>query len=216
MTPLRIDIFSDFVCPWCYLGDARLQRALHTLQTERDLDLTVVYQAYELDPTIPAAGVPYRPWLEAKFGGKAAVDTLLNQMQARGAAENVPYNFDHLTVRPNSRAAHRVIAWMQQNQHDATGLARRLFRAHFNEGIDIGDPQQLAELATPYGADPVAIQTLLAGDQGLAALIDAEHEAQQLGITGVPCFIFNQRLAVSGAQSPAVLLDAMRQALTPP
>ena len=211
--PLSIDIISDVVCPWCYVGKRRLEAALaqHTVDAAQPVE--VRWRAFQLNPDIPAGGVDRRSYLEQKFGGPERAKQIYARIKAAGDEVGISFEFDRIVRQPNTINAHRLIAWAQDTDLEISdALIERLFRAYFVEGIDIGDIDALARLAGDAGFDATAARSWLASDAGRAAIRAEEQRAHALGVTGVPFFVFNQRLAVSGAQSSEVLLGAMKQA----
>jgi predicted DsbA family dithiol-disulfide isomerase len=207
---LTVDVVSDVVCPWCWIGKRRLEMAL----AQRDrTDVPVLWHAFQLNPNLPAEGVERAGYLERKFGGAERAREIYARVTDAGREVGLAFDFDRIERQPNTLDAHRLIAWAQQRDPKAiNALLERLFAAYFTEGVDIGKPDELARLAGEAGYDRGEAAKLLAGDTGRREVTAAEEQARRLGITGVPLFIFNQRLAVSGAQPPEVLLDAMAQA----
>lgn len=213
---LNIDLVSDFVCPWCFIGKERLSAALAELRSQRpELDVRINWLPYFLNPDTPPAGEPYRAFLEAKFGGPRKVD----EMQARVAeagAPDVVFAFDRIAVRPNTLHAHRLMYRAQaQGMRPAqiAGLSDRLFAAHFQQGRNIGDVDTLVEIAAEGSDKADALRAYLESDADAATVRRMAAQVQQQGVTGVPFFIFNRKLAVSGAQSAGALGAAMLQAL---
>jgi predicted DsbA family dithiol-disulfide isomerase len=214
--PLSIDIISDVVCPWCYVGKRRLEAALAQHAVDAAQPVEVRWRAFQLNPDIPAGGVDRRSYLEQKFGGPERAKQIYARIKAAGEEVGISFNFDGIVRQPNTVDAHRLIAWAQDTDWEVSdALIERLFRAYFVEGIDIGNIDALARLAGDAGFDATAARTWLASDAGRAAIEAEEQRARALGVTGVPFFVFNQRLAVSGAQPSEVLLGAMKQASLP-
>ncbi len=211
-TPLlSIDIVSDVVCPWCFIGKRRLEAAL--ARREANAQPMPRWLAFQLNPDIPAGGIDRRSYLEQKFGGPERAKQIYARIKAAGEEVGIAFDFDRIVRQPNTVDAHRLLAWAQDaNPVAADALVERLFRAYFIEGVNIGDIDALATLAGDAGFDAVAARAWLVSDAGRAAIAAEEQRARELGVTGVPFFVFNQRLAVSGAQPPEVLLDAMEQA----
>ena len=214
-TTLTVDVVSDVVCPWCFIGKRHLETALAALQArEPGLAPAIRWHPFQLNPDIPPDGVDRRAYLDAKFGGAARADTIYARVRAAGEAAGLPLALDAIRRQPNTRDAHRLIAWAQGRDggSDANALVERLFRAYFTEGRDIGDRDELARLAVDAGIDAVAARELLDSSR-LNAEIDAANErAHALGIGGVPFIIFDGKAAVSGAQPPDVLQDAIAAA----
>ena len=208
---LAVDVVSDIVCPWCYVGKRKLERALEALSAQEPaLPITVRWHPFELNPELPAEGIPRAAYLEAKFGRTTGAH---DRVKAVGTSVGIDFAFERIARQPNTRDAHRLVAWAQQSG-DAAGLMEALFRAYFVEGRSLGDAEQLAGIAASAGLDRTAARALLAGDR-LRAEIESEYrEAQGAGIHAVPFFIFNGRTAVSGAHDPPTLLEAIAAART--
>ena len=208
---LSIDIISDVVCPWCYIGKRRLESALAL--RGGGAQATTRWLAFQLNPDIPSEGVDRRSYLEQKFGGPERAREIYARIEAAGQEVGIAFNFERIKRQPNTVDAHRLLAWAQDaDPVAADSLVERLFRAYFIGGIDIGHLDALATLACEAGFDAVAARAWLASDAGRTAIKAEEQRTRALGVSGVPFFVFNQRLAVSGAQPPEVLLDAMEQA----
>jgi predicted DsbA family dithiol-disulfide isomerase len=211
---VEIDVVSDVVCPWCFIGKRRLDAALAGLRAEDPKwQFVVRWQPYFLNPDTPPEGEPYRPYLERKFGGPAGLAAIWERVRAAGHDADVEFAFERIAMRPNTLNAHRLLYRAQTAGRDATGLVERFFVAHFQQGEDLGDLQKLAALAAAEnGEDAATLLAYLRSDADAEAVKTAAGQAQASGVSGVPFFIFNQRLAVSGAQPVAVLRDAIGQA----
>jgi len=210
---MTIDVISDVVCPWCWIGKRRLEEALTKLPADQERPV-IRWHPFELNPDIPPGGRDRRSYLEQKFGGPERARQIYARVEAAGHEVGLPFNFEGIVRQPNTRDAHRLIAWAQTTNPSAAGsLVERLFCAYFIEGVDIGDLDSLARLAGEAGFDASAAIAYLRSDSGRAEIAAAEDHAHRLGVSGVPFFILNQRLAVSGAQPSEVLLDAIGQAL---
>jgi predicted DsbA family dithiol-disulfide isomerase len=207
-TTTTIDIVSDVVCPWCFIGKRQLDAALAQWQQPA----LIRWLPFFLNPDTPAEGEPYRPFLEQKFGGAAAVEKLWAQVSQAGANAGIAFAFEKIALRANTLAAHRLIHRFQQQGSDTQALVERIFSAGFCEGRFIGDPAMLADLAAQCGAGREATLAYLHSDEDAAEVVAQAARIRQLGIDGVPFFIFNGKLALSGAQPPEVLLDALREA----
>lgn len=206
---LMVDVISDVVCPWCWIGKRRLEAAL----AQRGSDnVTVRWHPFQLNPDLPAEGVDRKSYLERKFGGPAAARDVYARVSEAGRSEGLSFDFERIARQPNTLDSHRLIAWAQQHQPVATdALVERLFAAYFVEGVDLGDRSELVRLAAEAGLDAAAAAQRLASTVGISEVVEADRRTRSMGITGVPFFIFNQRLAVSGAQPAAVLADAIAQ-----
>lgn len=207
--PLSIDVVSDVVCPWCYIGKRRLEAALQGRGETR-----VRWHPFQLNPDIPPGGIGRREYLEAKFGGPERAREIYARVEAVGREVGIPFDFERIARQPNTLDAHRLIDWGQATDTGRAGpLVERLFHAFFLEGADLGAQDVLACLAGEAGYDESAARVHLASGVGRDDVAAADARTRALGIGGVPFFIFNQRLAVSGAQPPAILAEAMDQAL---
>ena len=212
---LTIDVVSDVVCPWCYIGKHRLEAALVELATAApNVDATVRWHPFQLNPDLPPEGVDRRGYLAAKFGGSARAEEVYARVRQAAAQTGLALNLEAIARQPNTLNAHRLIEWAQADGRDASTLVERLFRAYFVEGRRIGEPATLVELASDAGLDRDAAADFLASDRLRADVAGAEERARALGISGVPFFVFNGKVALSGAHEPPTLLDAIAQART--
>ena len=206
---LTIDVVSDVVCPWCYIGKRHLEAALAGLP---DAARAVVrWHPFELNPDLPAAGVDRRSYLEEKFGGPERAAAIYARVREAGARAGIAFDFDAIARQPNTRDAHRLIGWAQA-RGDADALVERLFRAYFLEGRFLGDRATLVALAAQAGFDAEAARAWLASGQGADEIGAAGARARSLGITGVPFFIFDGKVALSGAHPPETMREAIAQA----
>jgi predicted DsbA family dithiol-disulfide isomerase len=210
---LNIDIFSDVVCPWCFIGKRQLEAALRALAQEQpDTKVKVRWLPYFLNPDAPVEGDPYRPFLEKKFGGAVAVDALLARVQAAAENAGLELAMDKITLRGNTLNAHRLIHRFQQ-RGDADALVERLFAAHFQHGEFIGDKAVLLKIAVECGDEAETVAGYLDSSDDSIAVLEQARRAQKAGITGVPFFIFNGRQALSGAQPAQEILGVIHQSL---
>ncbi len=206
---LTIDVVSDVVCPWCYLGQKRLDSAISAVP---DVDVAVTWRPFQLDPTIPAEGMDRKAYMRAKFGDESRLRDAHARLEALGAAEGIDYAFDAIKVSPNTLGAHRVIRWAGANSPKIQNkLVRRLFKLYFEEGADIGDHAVLAKAAGDAGMDAAVVEALLASDADRDAVANEAATASRMGVTGVPCFLFEGKSAVMGAQDTSTLTDAIKQ-----
>ena len=209
-----IDVVSDVVCPWCYIGKRRLEAALRELaETEPDLRVTVRWHPFQLNPDLPSDGVDRKAYLEAKFGGPERARQIYERVTAAGHTVDIPFAFDSIQRQPNTLDAHRLIAWAQSRREgDSDALVEALFRAYFVDGRYVGDQDELVRLAQSAGYDPDDARKFLASDELRNVVADADRRAREMGISGVPFFIFGGKTAVSGAHEPETLLGAIAQA----
>ena len=213
-TAVKIDIVSDVVCPWCYLGKARLEAALNELP---NIEAEIHWRPYMLDPSIPRPGVDRKAYMEAKFGAGPRLGQIHEQLNGFGKAVGIDYDFNAIKVAPNTMNAHRLIRWAAQA---GPGLQNKvvdlLFKAYFEEGKDIGSAPVLIEIGKKAGMDAAIVETLLPTDAEEAGVIGEIATSKQMGITGVPCFIIDQKYAVSGAQTPDILINTINNAVAAP
>jgi predicted DsbA family dithiol-disulfide isomerase len=205
---ISVDVISDVVCPWCYLGKRRLERAIKLLP---ELEFSVRWHPFRLDPTIPPGGIERRDYLTRKFGSLDAIAATHANLTALGEREGIVFRFDAITRAPNTVDAHRLIRWA-----GVAGLTEvtveRVFRAYFADGIDVGDRSVLARLAADLGM-PGDIGTRLASEEDESEVAGEIAEAYRMGVSGVPCFIIDRRYAVVGAHPPETLVEAISQAV---
>lgn len=217
MSKLSIDIFSDVVCPWCFIGKRHLDRALASWREEQpQCETTVRWRPFFLNPDTPESGEPYRPFLEKKFGGPEKLAEIWQRVSEAGRGAGIEFAFEKIELRANTLNAHRLIHHAQRaepGERAVADLVEALFAAQFLAGRHIGDRAVLAAVAGECGMDSEAVRRYLDSDEDADAVRAAAGEAPRLGISGVPFFIFNQRLAASGAHPPEDLLKAMRQAV---
>lgn len=207
LDPVTVDVVSDVVCPWCYVGRARLEEALEILP---DVPVEVRWRPFQLDPTLPPKGKSRKAYLMDKFGNEERISKMHDQIKSIGQDIGIAFDFDAIEVSPNTLEAHRVIRWAATAGPDVQDrLVGRLFTLYFEEGVNIGDPVVLIAAAREAGMDAALVETLLATDADRAEVTQEIATAQQMGITGVPCFLLEGRYAVMGAQEPATLADAI-------
>ncbi len=210
---MQIDIVSDTVCPWCFIGKRRIARAL---ALRPDVQAQVFWRPYRLDPTIPREGVDRRAYLKAKFGDSPRSSAMGEAISSEGAGEGIDFAFDKIAKTPNTLDSHRLIRWaggagMQDD------IVERLFKAYFVDGRDIGDAGVLSDIAAEAGMDCVLVSELLSKNADLEAVEREAGMANQMGISGVPTFIFDSRFMISGAREAEVLakiIDRAAQAAT--
>lgn len=214
---LAIDIVSDPVCPWCFIGKHRLTRALALVREKYPkVHFQFNWLPYFLNPETPSQGEPYRAFLEAKFGGAQQVNTLQHRVLAAGRDAGVQFDFERIALRPNTMRAHRLIYRAQSIGHrpeDVQALVERLFIGHFQRGEDIGDIATLAEIAAECGDRKGHVIDYLESDEGIAQVRSLADKVGDLGVSGVPFFIIQRRLSVAGAQSSVVLAAAIMQTM---
>lgn len=197
---MQLDIISDTVCPWCYIGKKRLEKA----QVERPtIDFNINWRPFQLDPTIPAEGVDRQAYIERKFGAERA-KSAGNAIREAGEMEGISFAFDKIKRSPNTLDSHRLIKWAGsagvQNK-----VVDQLFARYFEEGENIGDHSVLLEAATDAGMDTDIVRSLLKSDSDLKQTQLEDQQAREMGISGVPCFLFESKFAIVGAQEVSSL-----------
>ncbi|HVJ52455.1 MAG TPA: DsbA family oxidoreductase [Aliidongia sp.] len=207
---MLIEIVSDLVCPWCYIGKRRLQRAL---AMRPDLPYRILWRVFQLNPEMPSQGIERHTYLMTKFGGPAQASRLYDAIAKTGRSEGIEFRFDRIERTPNSLQAHRLSRFAAGQGRQET-MIEVLFRAYFEEGRDIGRIEVLADLAETAGLDRAAAEKFLRSDAEHAAVLAEDRMARRLGINGVPCFVIDGKYALSGAQEPEFFLplfDLTRQ-----
>jgi predicted DsbA family dithiol-disulfide isomerase len=196
---MNIDIISDTVCPWCFIGKRRLERAL---RARHDLEVQIGWRPFQLNPDMPPEGLPRKEYLAKKFGGNRA-EKIYDTIRATGLEEGIAFNFDRIERSPNTIASHRLIRWAATAgvQHQ---VVEAIFDRYFVRGEDIGNAGVLTAIARETGMDGDLVAELLAGDADVELVRSEDQMARDLGIAGVPCFVVDRKYAISGAQDPAI------------
>ena len=202
---MQVDIVSDTICPWCYVGKRRFERAL---DARPNAVTSITWRAFQLNPDMPAEGADRRTYMLRKFGSDARVREIFGAIARAGGAEGIPFAFDAIERTPNTVDSHRLIAFAGTTGHQ-NAMVDTLFRRYFEDGEDIGDRETLVAAGVEAGLDAEAVRHHLSGTEGFEAVREESEAAQRLGITGVPCFVFEKRYAVSGAQEPEVFTRVM-------
>jgi predicted DsbA family dithiol-disulfide isomerase len=202
---LTIDVTSDVICPWCYIGKRRMEKAVTALAGRADV--RVHWHPFQLNPGMPKVGMNRRQYRTAKFGSWEQSLALDAQVTEVGRAEGLSFAFDRVERTPNTLYGHRLIRLAgQENVQDA--IVEALFRAYFTEGRDLGHTPTLLDVVAGAGLDRGRAEALLSGDDGIEAIRESERESQASGAQGVPLFLINKQIALSGAQDPSVFLAA--------
>jgi predicted DsbA family dithiol-disulfide isomerase len=211
-----IDVISDVVCPWCYIGKRRLSAALSRVaQRHGDVDFRVSWHPFQLNPDLPAEGMDRQRYLEDKFGGPERAAEVYARVREAGASVGLAFDFERILRQPNTLDAHRLVNWAQR-QGAGDALVEALFRAFFIDGRYLGDHETLAVIAGAAGFDAGAARSMLAATEGVDEVRSMDARVRELGVTGVPFFIFDDRFAVSGAQEPEALVGVIEEALATP
>jgi predicted DsbA family dithiol-disulfide isomerase len=206
---MQIDIYSDIVCPWCYVGKRRLEWALSELKDAVKAEVT--WRPFQLNPTMPLDGMDRATYLKAKFGSLENFGRMEEQLLAAGVEERIPFAFEKIQRTPNTFVAHRLV-WYAEQQGKQDETVEALFRAYFLEGKHIGDVKVLTHVAAEAGLDRIETEAFLASNNGAIEVKDEEAVGRRLGIRGVPYFVLNGSIAISGAQPPDMFVSAIRQA----
>lgn len=202
---MNIEIWSDVICPWCYIGKRRVETALQDFGG----DVTITFRAYQLDPSPVPAPVPIKQAMAAKFGGPARAEQMFRHVASVAAGDGLTLNFDR-AIAANTFDAHRLIAWAA-GQELQLNMIETLQRAHFTDGVDLGSHAELARLAGSIGLDHHAALAYLASPAGTDAVNADLAEARELGVTSVPTFVIDRKYAIQGAQEPAALRSALEE-----
>jgi predicted DsbA family dithiol-disulfide isomerase len=199
---LTIDIYSDVICPWCYVGKRRLEGALSQVATIRT---QVTWRPFQLNPSMPSEGMDRTGYLEAKFGSVDSFRRLEEQVAAAGASEQISFAFEKVHTTPNTFLAHRLI-WFAGQHRRQDAIVEALFKRYFEEGADIGSASVLTDIGASAGLDAVKF---LSSEQGVAEVKEEEMAAHRLGIRAVPHFVLNNTYGISGAQPVGVFIGAI-------
>ncbi len=205
---MQIEIFSDVICPWCYIGKRRLDAVL---ATDVGAGVQVTWRPFQLYPHLPEEGVDRDVFLEARFGAGVDAGGLFQRVRQEAAAAGLDLDFSAIRVTPNTFRAHRLLSWAEFSgrQHE---LAEVLFSYYFRQGRDVGDPAELARAAADAGLDAAAAAGMLAGHDEVDKVRSELALAQAAGVTGVPFFVLGGRFAVPGAQPPEVMSQLISRA----
>lgn len=194
---LQVDVVSDVVCPWCYIGKRRLEKALATLPPEYEVE--VRFLPFELNPDTPKAGVDHHSYLSNKFGGAARYEQLTAHVTQVAAGEGLAFRFDQQHVMPNTFDSHRLIQYAQSHGRQAA-VKEALMKAYFEQGVDLSKPENLVRIGVECGLNEDETAKYLASSQGIEETKAMEQLNYRRGISGVPFYIINQKYGVSGAQ----------------
>lgn len=205
--PVEIDVISDVMCPWCFIGQKNLENAL---AATKHIKTDIRWRPFLLDPTIPKQGRDRQEYLNNKFGGKDKAKEIYARVEEAGKAAGINFNFKAIKISPSTIDAHRLLRWAGGVSSEVQNkLAKRLFELYFLEGADIGDHGVLLTASIEVGMDQKIVVDLLAGDADRAEVIEEITKAQKMGVTGVPCFIIGNKYAVMGAQPAETLAQAI-------
>jgi len=202
---VHVEVVSDVVCPWCYIGKHRLEAAMALVP---DIDVEVNWRPYFLNPWIPREGIDRQTYLETKFGSVERYSAIAERVAAAAAMEGLVYDSQKMSRQPNTLDCHRLILW-SRGVTDPGRMKQRLMELYFAEGGDLSDPKALIQAAVDCGMDGDLVRRLLASDADVDRIEGEAESAKEAGIDGVPCFIFGGSAIVTGAQSPEYLANAI-------
>jgi predicted DsbA family dithiol-disulfide isomerase len=204
---VRVDVVSDVVCPWCFIGKRRLELAIRLTP---DVAVDINWRPYFLNPWIPREGIDRQTYLETKFGSSERYTAIAERVKAAAAIEGLVYAGDKINRQPNTLDCHRLILWAR-SATDPGRVKQRLMELYFSEGADLTDPKTLINAAAECGMDGALVRKLLASDADVDRIESEAESAKEAGIDGVPCFVFGGSVIVTGAQSPEYLSNAIRR-----
>ncbi len=207
-TKIKVDIVSDVVCPWCYIGKRRIEGAMNELTDQFDFEVS--YLPFELNPQTPKEGFNQKEYLAKKFGGEERYHQLTNHVKSVAAGEGLAFDFDKQKISPNTRDMHRII-WFAPQEGKQLAIKEAFMKAYFEEGVDLTKRENLLAISKSAGLDEKRISSLLESEEGLAEVILEEQNNIQRGISGVPYYIINNQYGISGAQPKETFIKALTQ-----
>jgi predicted DsbA family dithiol-disulfide isomerase len=207
-TRITVDIVSDAICPWCFIGKRRLEQAL--AQAPQDVEVLVAWRPYQLNPDMPPEGMDRQQYLQDKFGGPEGAERVYSRVRAVAEESGLDLKFDAIPRTPNTFDAHRLIRWAKATGHQ-TAVVQQLFRRYFELGQDISERETLLDAAEAAGMEREVVGRLLESDAERAELAAEEDAARRMGVTGVPCFIIGGRYVLQGAQDPETWKRVLRE-----
>lgn len=205
---IKVDIVSDVVCPWCFIGKRRIEKAMTALQDEFDFEVS--YLPFELNPQTPQEGFNQKEYLAKKFGSEEKYHQITNHVTQVAAQEGLQFDFDKQRISPNTKDAHRVI-WFAKKEGKQLPAKEALMKAYFEQGVDLTKKENIIAVASSVGLDAKRINSLLNSDEGLREVNELEQLNYKRGISGVPFYIINNQYGISGAQPSDVFMQAFKQ-----
>ncbi|MFL5728481.1 MAG: DsbA family oxidoreductase [Cytophagaceae bacterium] len=206
-TKIKVDIVSDVVCPWCYIGKRRLEKALDNLKDEYEFELH--YKPFELNPNVPEAGYAQKEYLTKKFGSESGYQELTDNVTRVAAEEGLKFDYSKQSTSPNTLNLHRVI-WLAGKENKQLQTVEAFFKAYFEEGTDLSKKENILKVAAKAGLDEKRIKALLESEEGKEEVIAEQTRNRQLGVSGVPFYIINDKYGVSGAQPTSLFMQAFK------
>jgi predicted DsbA family dithiol-disulfide isomerase len=208
---VNIEVVSDVICPWCWVGKRRLEVAITMLSPEAQVKVT--WRPFQLNPSLPTEGAHRRSYIRSKFGSIEPFQAMERRLEEVGAADGIDFKFARISRIPNTLDAHRLI-WLGQRHDKQDAVVEALFTAYFVDGMDVGERKNLANIAEAVGIDQVLAEKFLATDEGLKEVLGEQQQFKAMGIDGVPGFVVNGRFQFSGAAEPQVMVEEFRAAIS--
>ncbi|WP_415716800.1 DsbA family oxidoreductase [Roseibium sp.] len=208
MPPLTVDVVSDVMCPWCFIGKRRLEAALRSVP---QLDVHVRWHPFQLDATLPKTGKDRQQYLSDKFGGLERAAAIYSNIRAAGLEEGIDFTFDDIKLSPNTLDCHRLILWSRADKLQDE-VVERLFKAYFLDGEDLTKAETLVRISDEAGMESDLVEHLLGTETDLDKVEAGIQKAQESGVTGVPCFIIDGRFVLAGAEKPETIAAALMHA----
>ena len=213
MNNVSIDIFSDVVCPWCYIGKRNLEKALKIIESNRDdLNISVNWRAFQLNPALPMGGVSRQEYTASKFGGKENAKAIYDRVRLAAEQAGLTLHFDDLTVQPNSTKMHELI-YASKETALTDDLIEALFKAFFIDGRDLSRKENIRQIARDVGMSDEVIHNTVENDNYAGQVSEDLKESQRLGISGVPFYVINAEIGLSGAQPPEIIAKTILDTL---
>ena len=205
---IKVDVVSDVVCPWCYIGKKRLEKAIDQLSSEYDFEIE--YHPFELNPHTPSEGLNQKEYLTEKFGGIEQYDLITSRTNRVALQEGLTFNFDKQLISPNTRKAHALIQLAKEHNKQLE-ITEAFFQAYFTDGIDLSNDDNLVSIAVAVGLDKAIAQAAISNKNLLDKITEREKELQGLGIRGVPFYIIDNQYGISGAQASETFVKALKE-----
>jgi predicted DsbA family dithiol-disulfide isomerase len=205
---IKVDIISDVVCPWCYIGKRRLEKAIYQLKDNYEFELH--YKAFELNPHVPAEGFDQKTYLIKKFGSEARYHELTEHVTKVAATEGLKFDYSKQQTSPNTLNLHRII-WLAEKEGKQLQTVEAFFHAYFEKGIDLSKSENIIEVAAEAGLEKSKVQELLKNNEGTSEIQQQQIHNREIGVNGVPFYIINDKYAVSGAQPSSLFVKAFKE-----
>ena len=205
---IQIEVVSDVVCPWCYIGKRRMEKAMDQLKDQYDFKIT--FSPFELNPDMPPEGVDQKAYLSKKFGGEERYNQIIQQISKVAEEEGLNFDYSKQAVSPNTRNVHRII-WYANQEGKQPAVKEAFLKAYLEDGIDLSKKDNLLKIASNTGLSTEKVKLLLESGEGLKEVELSEQRSHQRGISGVPFYIINSKYGVSGAQAPEFFVRTFQE-----